>query len=130
MRGNNAPSFGEANPRLALSPPLRAALKLQRDAGKVFTEADDVQACHRSREICRRASFAEIVDFLISIKIFGRAEAHHARIVPKHFDQFFHIICDECMFVARIDLAQFGDDVRIVDGHVSKITRGLAGFVC
>ena len=45
----------------------------------------------------------------MSIKILRGAETHNPGIGPKHFHQFFHIICHESALVLRIKLAKLGN---------------------
>ena len=104
MGRDDSPSFRKAYPGLALSTALRAAFEFQRDAGKVFIKADDVETSHGAGEVGSRASLSKIFNFLISIKIFGRSETHDVWITPKHPYQFFHIVGHKRALVLRVEL--------------------------
>src|ERR1035441_4943752 len=109
MRGDDAPALREADPRLALSSTHWAcssdARKLKRDAGEITVEAHDIETRYGACEVCRRATFAEVVNFFIFIKIFGNTEAHDLWRHPKHLDQLFHIIGYERLFIQWIERA-------------------------
>lgn len=105
MRSDDAPSVGKTDPCLALPSALRAALKFQRDAGKVFTKADNVEPRHSARQICCRPVFTKFGDFFMTVKIFGRSEAHRAWISPEHFHKLFHVIGNKGCLIVWIELA-------------------------
>ena len=130
MGCNDAPAMRKSNPCLALPAALTAALEFQGDAGKVFTETHDIQSCYGAGKIRCWARFAKLADFFMSIKILGGAKAHYTGIGPKHFHQFFHIICDQSALGVWIEVAKLGNNVRVVDDHESETVSVEEGFAC
>ena len=130
VREHNPPALGQANPGLALPAPCDPSLDLplegQRDAGKVFTKGDYIEASDRSRQINRRTSFAKGLDLLNSVKALRRPKTNHMRRSPEHALQGFYIVVDQGLLVARVEFPEFGDGLRVVDAHLRQ-NNFLAG---
>src|ERR1700722_8532606 len=109
---NNAPSFSQTSPRLALAAVRDLArditLEGYRDAGKVLAEGDDLEPCDGARQVSRRTAFAKRLDLFDSIERLGGPEPRDVGRGPEHIDQGIDVVGNEGLFVARIKLAQLG----------------------
>src|SRR5208282_3947224 len=118
---DNAPALREANPDLALpaTHEVRAGspFKFQRNACKIAAETDDIESLDSARQIRCRPRLPECLQLFRTIKILGNPESHDLWSIPKHFDQFFHIIRHQRPLVLRVERLEFCDNFRIVDGH-------------
>ena len=81
MGEDNAPSFREANPCLALpaasEPALDSAFESYGDAGKIFAKGDDLKPRNRSCQIGGGTPFAKGLNFADAIQRLGGAKARH-----------------------------------------------------
>ena len=121
---NNAPSFSQTSPCLAL-PAARdlacdIALEGNRDTGKVLAEGDDLEPCDGARQVSRRTAFAKRLDLFDSIERLGGPKPRHVRGGPEYGDQGLDVVGDEGLFVARIEFAQLGYGVGVIDQHVAQ----------
>src|SRR5579859_1516812 len=113
MCGNDSPSIGKTHPGLALSAARYSlggiSFKFNGNAGKIASEAHDFKPCDGAHQVVRRSRFAKGFQLFVAVQIFRHTEAHDLRRGPEHGYQGVNIICDERLFVARIELAKFGD---------------------
>jgi len=92
----------KASSFMALLSALHSTCKLQSYAGKVFTEVFEVESHNIASTIFGLTGLAKTLEFLHIHKDFAGAEMHEAWIAPRQFDQFFHMICDECVLVVLL----------------------------
>ena len=124
MRGDDAPTFREAHPHLALASADDArsggAFELERNAAEVFAEGDDFEAYGLACQVDRRAALAEGFDLVDAVEIFTGTEADSVRRRPEHAREGFDVVGDERFFIERIELCKFGDDGGVVDLHKTE----------
>ena len=127
VSGHNSPTFCKPNPDLALATLNnsvgRISCEFNRDAGKVSTEAYDLQASDGAHEIVCRSGFAESFQLCLPVEVFCDPKPHDLSRSPEHVDEGVDIVLDQCSFVSRVQLVQLGEDVGEidlpgVDGHV------------
>lgn len=133
MCRDNAPSFGQPDPDLALPAAdcarCRRSLKLQCNAGEVEAETHNVQPRDCARQIGRRPAFAKGCKFLRSVEILSDAESHHLRTRPEHCHQCVDIVRNERLFIPQIERSQFSYNLWFVDDN--QIGNSLlSGRIC
>ncbi len=133
MRGDDAPSLRQPDPRLALPAAGDTfgciPFKFKGDAGEIVTEADDFQPLYSAGEVGGGAGFAKGFEFVVAVEVFGDAEAHDLGRGPEHGYQGFYIVRDERLFVAWVELSQFGEHFGQVhflglNGHTKSSLSG------
>ena len=121
---NDAPSLSEAGPGLALPAAFDLAcgvpLEGNRDAGEVFAECDDLEPCNGARQVGWRSALAKRLDLFDSVQCLRGTEARDVGRGPEHGDQGLDIVGDERLFVPRIEFAQLGYGVGVIDLHVAQ----------
>ena len=133
MGKNNAPPFRETGPRLALAASCDLAidfpLKDHRNAGEVRAERNNIQPLDGSRQVSWGARFAKGLNLVDAIQTLSRAKAYDVGRGPEHVQQGLHIVRDQGLLVAGIELAQLGDGVGIVDRQEVKTSTSWAARI-
>src|SRR5437867_993897 len=120
MGGDNPPAFGEARPRLHLTPDLagqRIAIEQCGGDGGVAAIGRDHGLVGPAAEPDRRARRAERHDLLVAVEIFPNAIAQRAGIVAKEFVEHHYVIRHQRLFIARELRGGLGKHIRKINFH-------------